>query len=129
MDFKNYPQEDIYENYSKVNYNSLVLVIDKNDNFFNATRLCTEFNKDFDAWYSLPTTRNLITYYVNKLDETNTLNYKSVIRYIYPYDPNDNVFNVTVRGIYLHNLLLPSLLFWVSPIFYNKWLNEKSFTF
>jgi translation initiation factor 2 alpha subunit (eIF-2alpha) len=88
---------DIDEEYGYGTYAGFKIIIMKENNYFNSSKLCKDYNKDYNNW--LKNNRELI----NKVGISIEINTKK--------------YDGMINGIYLHDLLLPNILSWISTEF------------
>jgi len=103
--------EQIKDNFYYCLFGGLKLVIDKNTGYFNATKLCADFNKRLNDWTKLDRTRKLMDYLGMELSWRDTGSANS-------YEVNDSSKHVT--GQYYKREFLLDIALWVSVEFYFK---------
>lgn len=81
--------------YIEGKYGNYNIIIMSSNGYINATELCLSHNKRFNTWRYTKKNKRLIKYVSNSLIKIS----------------NSNTFN----GIYVHPLLLPHIVFWLSP--------------
>jgi hypothetical protein len=110
-------------------YGQFRVVVDKQDGYVNATKLCSDGGKQFYHWKESKVSKELVsTLYQYKfqqaidLDETqepwSLSSYspvKEVVRLV--QTNNDNDPERAISGTYVHPLLVPHIACWVSPSF------------
>ena len=102
----NLAYETINEKYSKAQYGEFNVIMDMTNGYINATKLCADGNKRFDNWMQTKINKELIYSFKNLLICQEVLNM-------------NNSFGIT-RGTYVHQLLIPHIASWVSPLFAYK---------
>ena len=122
--------EQIYENFWFASYGNFNVIMNKNDGYINATKLCSLVNKKFSDWkcnanslrlmheledeihaaldFTQPT-RELI------LQKAVSVNLETVCKSI--VTANQTVEDKLISGTYCHPLLIPHIACWCSPAF------------
>lgn len=83
------------------------IVVDRENEYFNATKLCEDYGKTFEDWKNSDFIQNLMA----ELEKINSY----LTKFYFENDKNPNI-----SGSYLPKEYLLSLLIWISPI---KYLN------
>ena len=97
------------KNINNIILNNVIIFCRDKDNYINSTQLCDAGNKNFNDWYSLESTKQLIV----------ALHNKTKISILDLIDNNEN--------IWLHPELAIDLAHWISPIFsleINDWIRK-----
>lgn len=104
----------IFEEHNIVNnslkLNNIIIETRNSDNYINATQLCKAGNKNFNDWYHLDTTKNIINILENEIDNTRQI----II--------NNTKLN---QDIWIDPILAIQLAQWISVIFslyISKWI-------
>ncbi|UOX38634.1 KilA N domain protein [Finch poxvirus] len=119
MDFSDLVTREIDERFCYIKYDTFELIMMKDNNYINATKLCKLEGKDFHRWKRLEGTKELI----KKVNEMNNVwNVKSS-----PPDLGGMILEVKneskgkhqyeVAGSYVHPDLIPHIASWISPLF------------
>ncbi|AAR83556.1 CNPV210 N1R/p28-like protein [Canarypox virus] len=95
---------DIDDTYSYIYYGKLKVIVMKDCGYFNATKICSHFNKEFHNWQRFESSKCL-TDVINKIIRPN----KCLINIPSEYG-RDNC----TSGTYVHPLLFPHVLSWLS---------------
>jgi KilA-N domain/Protein of unknown function (DUF3627) len=110
-------------------YGQFRVVIDKQDGYINATKLCSDGGKNFFHWKETKVSKELIETLIQSnynltLDSEETLEPWSVAHYAPVADVMRIVktFNISdqdkaISGTYCHPLLIPHIACWISPSF------------
>ncbi|AAR83563.1 CNPV217 N1R/p28-like protein [Canarypox virus] len=126
MDFSDIFTREIDERFCYIQYDKFDLIMIKENNYINATKLCQLGNKKLRNWLKLDTSKELIMQLesVNRVLKINiTESYMNDENY-YPLkaiinvcneDTTDNTYEVS--GAYVHPDLIPHIAFWISPLF------------
>jgi hypothetical protein len=116
--------EHIDEEYAYGKYAEFIVVMRKTDRYINASKLCSDYKKRFDNWTRNDGNKELINIVNNKLIQ-NRITSKSRLS----SDTNNQVYNPSMiqittkkhgtilRGTYVHELLIPHIASWISPVF------------
>lgn len=98
--------EDINNEFAKGKYFDFEVIIMKSNGYINASKLCNNDNKRFTNWKENLNSRYLIAEIVSLtgIPEGSIL-------------INKNEIENNLKGIYVHNLLIPHIISWLSPKF------------
>uniref|UniRef100_A0AAT9UQH0 KilA N domain protein n=1 Tax=Apapanepox virus TaxID=3049969 RepID=A0AAT9UQH0_9POXV len=119
MDFSDLVTREIDERFCYIKYDTFELIMMKENNYINATKLCKLEDKKFKNWLRLEGTKELIS----KMDEVNSVwNIKSpgsdlsrVILEVGTESKGKHQYEVA--GSYVHPDLIPHIASWISPLF------------
>jgi len=87
--------------------NNIIIDIDSNNTFINATKLCQAENKNYDDWFNLENTKILIDELFQIINSEN--NYLKI-------ESNLQLININNSEYWLHPLLIIQLAQWISPL-------------
>uniref|UniRef100_A0AAT9UR33 KilA N domain protein n=1 Tax=Condorpox virus TaxID=3049970 RepID=A0AAT9UR33_9POXV len=118
MDFKPLITKDLNEKFYCIRYNELELIIMRENNYINATKLCKLRGREFKNWMRLSESTKLI----EEIDKINR---------IWKTDSDDtfteviikvnlggrNTLDKIISGSYVHQDLVPYITSWISPLF------------
>jgi hypothetical protein len=98
--------ESINEKYSKAKYGDFDVIMDMSNGYINATKLCASGNKQLKHWSENSSSKNMITYFEGMMN----IQTKLIIIITGGQIPE-------ITGTYVHQLLIPHIACWVSPLF------------
>ncbi|UOX38658.1 KilA N domain protein [Finch poxvirus] len=96
---------NIDDTYCYIYYGKLKVIVMKDCGYFNATKICSHFNKEFHNWQ-----RSEYSKYLTDVVNTVICPNKCLINI--PSDEDGN--NKDISGTYVHPLLFPHILSWLS---------------
>ena len=102
------------DDYNRLTLNNSIINSRKEDMYINAIQLCKAGDKLFNDWYSLETTKKLITDLKTEITN-NTPN--DELRLIDCIEPNSIDSNSISEEIWIHPRLALKVAFWISPNF------------
>ncbi|AAR83566.1 transcriptional regulator [Canarypox virus] len=121
MDFSDLVTREIDERFCYIKYDIFELIMMKENNYINATKLCKLGGKEFNKWICLDESKELI----KTIEETNNvwkvkssgpdLAQLEIIITVSNEGKNDKKYEVA--GSYVHPDLIPHIAFWISPSF------------
>ncbi|QRI42941.1 N1R/p28-like protein [Cheloniid poxvirus 1] len=121
MDFTDLITREIDERFCYIQYDKFELIMMKENNYVNATKMCKFENKRFRNWIRLDGSKELI----RKIEEIDgiwktksvpqDLGVPEVIITVEPEDKSDKKYEVA--GSYIHQDLLYHITSWISPSF------------
>lgn len=85
------------------NYYIFDVIVNTTDNYTNATHLCNSFDKDINKWLELSNTKMLLQMFIDRSDNNLPLLYSI-----------ENRKNKRYNGIYVHDLVLHNICYWLS---------------
>ncbi|ARE67453.1 SWPV2-ORF209 [Shearwaterpox virus] len=121
MDFSDLVTREIDERFCYIKYDTFELIMMKDNNYINATKLCKLEGKDFHRWKRLEGTKELIEEIkrINNVWKIKSvpqdLGVPEVIITVEPEDKSDKKYEVA--GSYIHQDLLYHITSWISPSF------------
>ena len=89
--------------------NSLIIKQRSNDGYFNIIDICNIYNKNFNEWYELKTTKLFLVNLDKLINKDNNLNIRLI--------------NGTYEQVYLHPLATKNFALWISDSF-SKYISE-----
>ncbi|UOX38653.1 KilA N domain protein [Finch poxvirus] len=119
MDFSELVTREIDERFCYIKYDTFELIMMKENNYINATKLCKLGEKEFYNWRKLEGSREL----VKKVEEINNFwkvksppsDVKGVILEVGTVSKGKHQYEVA--GSYVHPDLIPHIASWISPSF------------
>ncbi|ARE67709.1 SWPV1-187 [Shearwaterpox virus] len=96
---------DIDDDFNYIYYGKLKIIVMKQCGYFNATKVCKHFNKEFHKWQRFESSKSLMVL-IEKVIFPN----KCVINI-----PSESSDKDCTSGTYVHPLLFPHVLSWISP--------------
>ncbi|UWX11320.1 CRPV-211 [Crowpox virus] len=119
MDFSDLVTREIDERFCYIKYDTFELIMMKENNYINATKLCKLEDKKFKNWLRLEGTKELIS----KMDEVNSVwgikspgsDLSRVILEVGTESKGKHQYEVA--GSYVHPDLIPHIASWISPLF------------
>ena len=104
--------------FHKLTLNDVIIISRTEDNYINATQLCQAGSKQFNDWFRLNTTKQLISV----LEAETGIPVSGPVSLIDIYKGGNNKYN---QGSWVHPDLAIQLAQWISPIFalqVSKWI-------
>lgn len=110
--------EHINDNFAYGKYGDFKVIIMMENKYINATKLCGEYNKRFENWLRNDNSKILIDTVENELnnDRNGFDSYMSEP----PKKATITLLKGCVnelKGTYVHELLIPHIASWISPVF------------
>ncbi|QRM15378.1 N1R/p28-like protein [Mudlarkpox virus] len=118
MNFSNFITNEIDERFCYIRYNEFDLIMMKENNYINATKLCKLGNKKFSNWLRLDETKELIKTLSNNNNDKVMIEVGLI---------SNNVYKYELVGTYVHPDLVPYIVLWTFPniaIIYSDIINR-----
>ena len=106
LSITNLAYESINEKYSKAKYGDFDVIMDITNGYINATKLCADGGKKIYHWMENKSNKELIKYF-----EINCGGARQT------YEVRNGTKSNNINGTYVHQLLIPHIACWVSPLF------------
>ena len=112
--------EHIDNEYAYGKYADFTIIMMKSNRYINATKLCSEYGKEFKTWAKTDKNKELINKVINEI-------YISGANQHHRSNKYDNPSMIVIKGgkkekqlicgTYVHELLIPHIATWISPKF------------
>ena len=119
----------INEKYAYGTYGDFKVIMMKKNSYINATKLCSEFNKQLKHWLENKNGKDLIDEVKKEINQTKLLTVANpAVNNFDDIDTNNKEIEpivtikgggkiTQIRGTYVHPLLIPHIASWISPVF------------
>ncbi|ALA62489.1 N1R/p28 family protein [Turkeypox virus] len=112
------------DSYSYITYGYIILIIMKDNNYVNATRICNHKHKRFEDWLKLKESKRLICEVARVNKKWKSIKSDKLI--IEVNNKGNKKYKYDISGNYVHQDLLYNITNWISPsyaVVINKLIN------